>query len=77
MSNKELCISLINNMEENLLDKAVFILKNITKITEEFLDDAYCMELYGEYLKDLDPDKQEAVLIENYAEELGILLNEV
>jgi len=72
MSNRELCINIINEIDEERLSDVVILLKNIRDALDESLDDAYCLKLYEEYLDDPDPSKTEDVLLEDFAEQLEI-----
>ena len=74
MSNRELCISLINDIEEDRLVSVAAVLQNIKDIIDESLDDAYCLQLYQSYLDDLDPNKNDGILLEDFARELGVEL---
>ena len=74
MSNRELCISLINDIEEDRLVSVAAVLQNIKDIIDESLDDAYCLQLYQSYLDDPDPNKSDGTLLEDFARELGVEL---
>ena len=74
MSNKELCISIINDMEEEQLAKVAIMLQSVKNLLDEAIDDAYCVKLYNDYLNDPDPGKNEAISLQDYAKELGIAL---
>jgi hypothetical protein len=74
MSNRELCISLINDIEEDRLVSVASVLQNIKDIIDESLDDAYCLQLYQNYLDDPDPNKSDGILFEDFARELEVEL---
>ena len=74
MSNKELCISIINDLDEDQLSGVTVILKDIKKMLDDLAENAYCLKLYNEYLTDDSPDKHETITLEDYAKELGITL---
>ena len=74
MSNKELCISIINSMDEERLRSVADMLQSIKNIVDEAMDDAYCLQLFNEYENDTDPDKDEAVSLQDFAKELEIEL---
>jgi len=74
MSNRELCIAIINEIEEDKLANVATMLQNIRDMLDESLDDAYCLKLYEDYLQDPDPSKSESILLENLAKELGVEL---
>lgn len=70
MSNKEMCIKLLEEVPEY---KAGYILAYIQGIVaDENADDAFCDALYTEYLT--DPDKGETMTEEELCRELGIAL---
>lgn len=68
MSNKEMCINLINRLPENELKPVVAILEMI----DDLLDDAFCQRLMDEY--DNSDERGEGVDIDSFAAELGIEL---
>ena len=77
MSNKELCISIINEINElddEDLSGIAIMLEAIKKMLDEITDDAFCLKMYEDYLNDDSPDKHEAISLEDYADELGITL---
>ena len=74
MSNKELCISIIENLDEDHLAKVAVMLQSVKDMLDEALDDAFCLRLYNDYLYDTDPEKQDTVSLHDYAKELGIAL---
>ena len=68
MSNKEMCINLINRLPENELKPVVAILEMI----DDLLDDAFCQRLMDEY--DNSDERGEGMDIDSFAAELGIEL---
>ena len=50
------------------------MLQNFQMALEDAADDAFCQRLYEDYLNDDDPEKNEGVEIEKFAEDLGISL---
>lgn len=72
MSNREKCISILDGFSEVQLLSVATILENIKHCMEEAEDDAFCEGLYQSYLA--DPDKGDAIPIEEFAKELGIEL---
>lgn len=75
MSSREMCISIINDIDEGYLANVAAMLQNIKAMLDERLDDAYCAGLYAEYLNDPDPEKHETISLQDYAKELGIPLS--
>jgi len=79
MSNREMCISILDNFGEEQLSSVAAILKSIKdtydKALEEALDDAFCEKLYQDYLDDPDPEKDETMTLEDFADSLGISLS--
>lgn len=69
MSNRELCIELLNTMPEYKIN---YVLAYIQGLTAELEDDVYCNTLYKQYLA--DTDRGEAVSLEEAALLLGVSL---
>ena len=67
MSEREVCLQLLNGIPDDQLSPVVTILKAI----DEMLDDAYCLRLLAECEKDPDED---AISLDDFAKELGIVL---
>lgn len=74
MSNRDLCITLINQIDEEKLANVAIMLQSIKDMLDESQDDTYCLKLYEDYLNDPDPEKQNAISLEDYAKELEITL---
>jgi len=74
MSNRDLCITLINDIDEEKLANVAVMLQSIKDMIYESIDDAYCTRLYEDYLNDPDQQKHEAISLEDYAKELGVVL---
>lgn len=72
MSNKEKCIAILNEMNEEQLVNIFVILEAAKKAIDEATDNAFCETLYQEY--EADPDKGEAVSLEEAARQLGVNL---
>ena len=64
MSNKEMCINLINRLPENELKPVVAILEMI----DDLLDDAFCQRLMDEY--DNSDERGDGMDIDSFAAEL-------
>jgi hypothetical protein len=73
MTNRDLCIALINDFEEEKLANIAKMLQSIKEMLDESLDDAYCLKLYEDYLNDPDPEKQDAISLQDYTKELGAI----
>lgn len=72
MSNKEQCISIINEIDDSQLANIVSILKATKQAIDEAADDAFCASLYKQY--EQDADKGECVSLEDAAKILGVSL---
>ena len=70
MSNKEKCIAILNEMAEDQLANIATILEAAKRAIDEAADDAFCESLYKQY--EADPDKGEAISIEEAARQLGV-----
>lgn len=70
MSNKEKCIAILNDLNEDQLANIAAILEAAKKAIEEAADDAFCESLYKQY--EADPDKGEAMSLEEAARQLGV-----
>ena len=72
MSNKELCVQLINGFEEEQLKNIVVMLQSVKNLIAEAEEEAYCLQLLEDYENDPDPDKEEAISIQEFSKRLGI-----
>ena len=72
MSNREKCISILDSFSDSQLTNIVAILQAARDAIAEAADDAFCNALYEEYKA--DPDKGEAVSLEEAARLLGVTL---
>lgn len=70
MSNKEKCIAILDGFNESQLANMVAILQAAKNAIDEAADDAYCESLFKQY--EADPDKGEAVSLEDAAKQLGV-----
>jgi hypothetical protein len=66
MNSREKCLMLIDNFSDEQL-------ANIAILLEEAADDAYCLHLCDDYLS--NPDKDDAIPLEDFANSLGIDLS--
>lgn len=74
MSNRDMAKSIIDAIPDSQMVYVVNLLQNWRMSLEEAADDAFCEKLYNDYLNDDDPQKNEGMLIEDFAESLGIKL---
>ena len=74
MSNRELCIQIINGFEEEQLKNIVTLLRSIQSMVAEAADDAYCLRLANDYENDTDDNKLDVMSIQDFSHELGIVL---
>mgnify|MGYP001782955069 CR=1 FL=1 len=71
MSNKERTKSIIESMPDYKIDRIIWFLEGM-KADDDIEDDMYCERLLDEYLDDPDPDKHEAMSLEDFAKSEGI-----
>jgi len=74
MSNKDLCINIINGFEEEQLKNVAVLLHSIQNMIAEAADDAYCLQLANDYENDTDDNKMDFMSIQDFSHELGIVL---
>ena len=74
MSNRELCLEIIDSFEEEQLKNIVVLLNSIKEMVAEAADDAFCMQLVNEFNEDPDPDKSDTMSIQEFSKELEIIL---
>ena len=72
MSNREKCIAILDSFNDSQLINIVAILQAARDAIAEASDDAFCNALYEEYKA--EPDKGEAVSLEDAAKLLGVTL---
>lgn len=72
MSNREKCIDILNSFSEGQLANIAAMLQAARDAISEAADDAFCNALYEEYKA--DPDRGQAVSLEDVAKELGVSL---
>lgn len=68
MSEREMCVKLLDHVPEFKLRYVLAYLQGLT--ADEMDDDAFCEQLYQEYLS--DPDKGQAQSLEEVAMQLGV-----
>ena len=74
MSNRDLCIEIINGFEEEQLKNVAVLLRSIQSIVAEAADDVYCLQLVNDYENDTDDNKMDFMSIQDFSRELGIVL---
>ncbi len=72
MSNREKCIAILDSFNDSQLVNIVAMLQAAKDAITEAADDAFCSALYKEY--QADPDKGQAMSIEDAAKMLGVVL---
>ena len=72
MSNRDKCHAILDSFSDSQLDKIVIRLQAAKDAISDAADDAFCNALYKEY--QADPDKGQAVSIEEAAKMLGVTL---
>ena len=70
MSNRELCVQLLDAVPEYKIGYVLAYLQGIT--ADEAEDDAFCERMYQNYLNDPDPDKDIGYALEDCKREWGI-----
>ncbi len=73
MSDREKAIEIINRIPDSKIGYIVSFLRGF-ELDNDIEDDMFCEELYRAYLADESVDKHEAVSVEDFAAELGVLL---
>lgn len=78
MSTKEQIYNVIDSFSDEQLPQIYTMIVSVKKmLDDEIADDLFCQKLYEEYLNDTDPAKDEYISLEQAADELGIVLDEV
>ena len=72
MSNRELCIKLLENLPDFKLGYVLAYLQGIT--ADESADDTFCANLYAAYRADTSVDKHDTIPLEELAADLGVSL---
>lgn len=72
MSNRERCIEILDSFSDGQLANIAAMLQAAKDAISEATDDAFCNALYEEYKA--DPDKGQAVSLEDAAKALGVTL---
>jgi hypothetical protein len=74
MSNKDICIELINGFGEEQLKNVIVLLQSIRNLVAEAADDAFCLQLAEDYENASDSDRGGLVSLQEFSKELGIEL---
>lgn len=72
MSNRDKCIAILDSFSDSQLGNIVAMLQAAKDAISDAADDAFCNALYKEY--QADPDKGQAISIEEAAKMLGVTL---
>lgn len=72
MSDRERVIQLLDKVPDYKIGYVLAYIQGIT--ADEGADDKFCESLLQDYLNDTDPDKHDAVSIEDFAKQEGIVL---
>lgn len=70
MSNKEQLIQLIDKIPDYKIGYVLAYVQGIT--ADEEADDAFCEEIYKNYLNDPDPEKDQTFTLEQCKKEWGL-----
>ena len=74
ISNKDLCIEIINGFEEEQPKNIAVLLRSIQSMVAEVADDAFCIQLVNDYENDTDDNKKDFMSIQDFSRKLGIVL---
>lgn len=74
MSDRERAINIIDSLPDSQVYYVLHILQNFKAALDENADDEFCERIYADYVADDDDDKNDGIIIENFAESLGIEL---
>lgn len=72
MSNREKCIAIIDSFSEMQLANIAAMLQAARNAVDDAADDAFCLSMFEEYQN--DPERGEAISIEDAAALLGVTL---
>ena len=70
MSNRELCVKLLDNVPEYKFGYVLAYIQGIT--ADEEADDAFCERMIENYENDPDPEKDEEYTLEECKREWGV-----
>ena len=72
MSDRNKAIDIINSLPDSQVAYVLSMLQIFHSAMDEASDDAFCEKLYADYLNDDDSEKDTGMLIEDFAQQLGI-----
>lgn len=72
MSQKELCVQMLDNVPDYKLGYVIAFLQGLT--IDETVDDAFCMQMVERYENNTSPDKHDYVTLEDLAADLAATL---
>lgn len=70
MSNRELCVKLLDNVPEYKIGYVLAYIQGIT--ADEEADDAFCAQMVENYENDPDPEKDKGYSLEECKREWGL-----
>lgn len=70
MSNRELCVKLLDNVPEYKIGYVLAYIQGIT--ADDEADDAFCERMFENYENDPDPTKDEEYTLEECKREWGV-----
>lgn len=70
MSEKEMCVHLLNAVPAYKIGYVLAFLQGLT--ADEAADDAFCEQLYQNYLNDPDPDKDTVYTLDECERDWGL-----
>ena len=73
MSGRDWAKAIIDKFPDERIDRVLFFLMDV-QYDADIDDDLFCEKLVDDYLKDNSEDKHDAISIEDFAKEQGIVL---
>lgn len=70
MSNRELCLKLLDNVPEYKIGYVLAYIQGIT--ADEEADDAFCARMIENYENDTDPEKDQTFTLDDCKKEWGL-----
>lgn len=72
MSNKERCILLLDSFTDAQLANIAVMLESAKSMADDAADDAYCKQLYADYLR--HSEKDDGMSLADFAKQCGVVL---
>lgn len=72
MSNKERCIQLLDSFTDAQLATVAVMLESAKTMADDAADNAYCSQLYSDYLQ--HSDKDDGISLVDFAKQCGVEL---